>query len=235
MATLWTEMDPRAVEVCLPWALEERGGEDAVISTSAPSASFHRWPSSIPSLPFFSLSLLLETNGIMLNPRRGKFATRRRDVYPPLRAVSPSREKSCTMTASCSRRRRRRFDPDRWERFHSEGIGSCGSSIRIVESKRRRPPFHNALACKYLNRAFSGMDRSRATPRCTAWAQFLNERAAADPSRVIIFTTRIFFHLFLQCYAFLLPVLQFFSEQMLRDFSYDYSKSIKISYDILCE
>lgn len=33
-------------------------------------------------------------NGIMLNPRRGKFATRRRDVYPPLRAVSPSREKS---------------------------------------------------------------------------------------------------------------------------------------------
>lgn len=153
---------------CLePWRKEEERTLSSLLAHHQP-----RFTAGRLQFPLFlsppSLSLLLETNGIMLNPRRGKFATRRRDVYPPLRAVSPSREKSCTMTASCSRRRRRRFDPDRWERFHSEGIGSCGSSIRIVESKRRRPPFHNALACKYLNRAFSGMDRSRATPRCTA-------------------------------------------------------------------
>lgn len=68
----------------------ERGGKRTLSSLPA-----HRQPRFWPSSPLSPpLSRPKAANGIMLNPRRGKFATRRRDVYPPLRAVSPSREKS---------------------------------------------------------------------------------------------------------------------------------------------
>jgi len=54
-------------------------------------------------------------NGIMLNPPRGKFATRRRDVY--LRAVSSSREIRAYKLAAFSRRQ---FDQDRESRSRAD-------------------------------------------------------------------------------------------------------------------
>lgn len=84
-------MDPHAVEVCLPRA--RRKEEERTLSSLPAHRQLRFWPSS-PLSPPLSSSRPKAANGIMLNPRRGKFATRRRDVYPPLRAVSPSREKS---------------------------------------------------------------------------------------------------------------------------------------------
>jgi len=84
-------MDPHAVTACLPWSGRGREGEKrkreregdtfTTIVTVLTTATATYAPAPGAGRP---------ANGIMLNPRRGKFATRRRDVY--LRAVSSSRE-----------------------------------------------------------------------------------------------------------------------------------------------
>lgn len=91
IATTENQMDSHAVTACLPWASEgerakERTREDTfttIVTTAA--ATYIPIPVRVSRRGAGRLA-----NGIMLNPRRGKFATRRRDVY--LRAVSSSRE-----------------------------------------------------------------------------------------------------------------------------------------------